>query len=109
MGAMIVLGALAAAGAAAAAVLGLIWFVFKLILLPIRLALGVVKFVVGLAAGLLGMVAMVALAPLLLVGVGGVALAAIVVAGLAVLLPLLPFLLIGALVWSFMKRPAVSA
>ncbi len=109
MGAVIVLGALAAAGVAAAAVLGLVWFLFKLIFLPIRLALGVVKFVVGIVAGLIGMVAMLALAPLLLIGVGGAAVVAIVVAGLAVLLPLLPFLLIGGLVWSFMKRPAVSA
>ena len=50
------------------------------------------------SAGAVGLASSRALARLLLV-----------VAGLAVLLPLLPFLLLGGLVWSFMKRPAVSA
>lgn len=109
MGAVIVLGALAAAGAATAGLFGLVWLAFKLIFLPVRLALGLVKFVLGAVAGLVGMLAMLALAPVLLLVVGGVFVAGLVVAGLAVLLPLLPFVLLGLLVWSFLKRPAVAA
>ncbi len=109
MGAVIVLGALAAAGAATAGLFGLVWLAFKLIFLPVRLALGLVKFVLGAVAGLVGMLAMLALAPVLLLVVGGVFVVGLVVAGLAVLLPLLPFVLLGLIVWSFLKRPAVAA
>ncbi|MEZ5417629.1 MAG: hypothetical protein R2708_09825 [Vicinamibacterales bacterium] len=99
------------AGAVVAGVFSLVWLLLKLIFLPVRLVLGLVKFALGAVAGLVGMVAMLALAPVLLVGVGGVLLVGLVVAGLAVLLPLVPFLLLGLLVWSFLKRPgpAVSA
>jgi hypothetical protein len=108
MGAVFVLGALAAA---VAGVFGLVWLVLKLVFLPVRLAFGLVKFVIGAVAGLLGMLAMLALAPVLLVIVGGTLLVGIVVAGLAVLLPLVPFVLLGLVIWSFLKRPgpAVSA
>ena len=88
---------------------GLVWLAFKLIFLPVRLALGLVKFVLGAVAGLVGMLAMLALAPVLLLVVGGVFVVGLVVAGLAVLLPLLPFVLLGLIVWSFLKRPAVAA
>jgi hypothetical protein len=108
MGAVIALGAVAA-GAAIIGLFGLVWLVLKLIFLPVRLALGLVKLVIGVVAGAVGMLAMLALAPLLLVGVGGALVVGLVVAGLAVLLPLVPFLLLGLVVWSFLKRPAVSA
>ena len=52
---------------------------------------------------------MLALAPVIAVAVGGAALVALVVAAVALLLPLLPFLLLGGLVWAFMRRPAAAA
>lgn len=109
MGALFAIGAMAAAGAVVMGVVGLVWFVLKLVFLPVRLVLGLVKLVLGLVGGLLGMFALLAAAPLLLLGLGGALVVGLVVAVLAVLLPLLPFLLLGVLVWSFMKRPAVAA
>lgn len=109
MGSVLVLGAIAMAGATVVGILGAIWLVLKLVFLPIRLALGAVKLVVGLVGGLLGMLALVALAPLLLIAVGGALVVGLGVAVLAVALPLLPFVLIGVLVWSFLKRPTVPA
>lgn len=108
MGALLALGAVVA-GAAVIGLAGFVWLVLKLIFLPIRLALGLVKIVVGVVAGLFGMVAMLALVPVLVVGAGGALVVGLVVAGLAVALPLLPFVLLGLVVWSFLKRPAVSA
>lgn len=109
MGTVLVLGGMAMVGATIVGILGAVWLVLKLVFLPIRLALGAVKLVVGLVGGLVGMVALVALAPLLIVAVGGALVVGLGVAFLAVALPLLPFLLIGVLVWSFLKRPAVAA
>ena len=71
MGALLALGAVAIGGAVVFGILGIVWFVLKLVFLPIRLALGLVKLVVGVVAGALGMLAMLALAPVLLVGIGG--------------------------------------
>jgi len=58
MGALLALGAVATAGAVVFGILGIVWFVLKLVFLPIRLALGLVKLVVGVVAGALGMLAM---------------------------------------------------
>ena len=69
--------------------------VLKLAFLPIRLAIGAVKLVAAMIAGLLGGIAMLALAPAVAVVVGGAAVVAVIVAVLALLLPLLPFLLLG--------------
>lgn len=109
MGALLALGAVATAGAVVFGILGLVWFALKLVFLPIRLALGLVKLVVGVVAGALGMLAMLALAPVLLLGVGGALVVGLVIAALAALLPLIPFILLGLVVWSFLKRPAVTA
>ena len=109
MGALLALGAVATAGAVVVGLFGVVWFVLKLVFLPIRLALGLVKLVVGVVAGALGMLAMLALAPAILVGVGGVIVVGLVIALLAALLPLVPFILLGLVVWSFLKRPAVTA
>jgi len=108
MEAVLALGAIAAA-AVVVGLIGIFWLVLKLIFLPVRLALGLVKFVFSLAAAAVGMIAMLALAPVVAVGVGGVMLVGVVVAALAVLLPLVPFLLLGLVVWSFLKRPAATA
>ena len=109
MGAVLALGALGVVGAAAVGVFGLVWLLLKLVFLPVRLAFGLVKFVVGVVAALFGTIAMLAIAPVIAVGVGGMLLVGLVVAALAVLLPLVPFLLLGLVVWSFMKRPAATA
>jgi len=109
MGALLALGAVAMAGAAVVSLVGFLWFVLKIVLLPVRLALGLVKMVVGAVAGLVGMLAMLALAPVLVVGVGGAIVVGLVVAAVAALLPLLPFILLGLVVWSFLKRPAPAA
>lgn len=109
MGALLALGAVAMAGAVVVGIFGFVWFILKLVFLPIRLALGLVKLVVGVVAGAFGMMAMLALAPLVVVGVGGVIVVGLVIAALAALLPLIPFILLGLVVWSFLKRPAVPA
>ena len=105
MAALFALVLLGIAGAVVVGLFAVAWLVLKLVFLPIRLAIGAVKLVVGLVAGLLGGIAMLALAPVLAVVVGGAALVAVVVAVLALLLPLLPFLLLGGLIWAFMRRP----
>lgn len=109
MGTLFAMGAVAFAAAAAVGIFGFVWLLLKLVFLPVRLALGLVKFVVGLIGGLLGMLVMLALAPVLLVVVGGAVVVGLGVAALAVFLPLLPFLLIGLVVWSFLKRPKAAA
>ncbi len=109
MGALLALGAVATAGAVVVGLFGVVWFVLKLVLLPIRLAFGLVKLVVGVVFGALGMLAMLALAPVLVVAVGGAIVVGLVIALLAALLPLVPFILLGLVVWSFLKRPAVAA
>lgn len=109
MGALLALGAVATAGAVVVGLFGVVWFVLKLVLLPIRLALGLVKLVVGAVFGALGMLAMLALTPVLVVAVGGAIVVGLVIALLAALLPLVPFILLGLVVWSFLKRPAVAA
>ncbi len=108
MGAVLALGAVAA-GAVAVGLAGVVWLLLKLIVLPIRLAFAVVKFVLGLAAMAVGTVLLLALAPVLVVGVGGVVVVALVAAALTVFLPLVPFALLGLLVWSLWKRPAALA
>jgi len=107
MGALLALGAIAA-GAAVIGLVGVFWLLLKLIFLPIRLVLGVVKLVFGLAAAAIGMVAMLVLAPVLAIGVGGVLVVGVIVAALAVLLPAVPFVLLGLVVWSFLKRPPAA-
>ncbi len=107
MGALLALGTIAV-GATVVGVVGVFWLLLKLIFLPIRLVLGVVKFVVGMAAAAVGLVAVLALAPVLAVGVGGVLVVGLIVAALAVLLPLIPFVLLGLIVWSFLKRPPAA-
>jgi hypothetical protein len=109
MGALLALGAVATAGAVVVGLFGVVWFVLKLVLLPIRLAFGLVKLVMGVVFGALGMLAMLALAPVLVVAVGGAIAVGLVIALLAALLPLVPFILLGLVVWSFLKRPAVAA
>jgi hypothetical protein len=109
MATLFALAALGTVGAALVAVLGLVWFVLKIVLLPVRLAFAAVKIVLGLTFGLLGGLAMLVLAPVAAVVVGGAALVAVVVAAAALLLPLLPFLLIGGIVWALTRRPAAAA
>lgn len=97
------------AGAVFMGVLGLLWLTLKLIFLPVRLVLGAIKLVIGLVVGVLGTIAMLVLAPILAIGIGGIAIVAVAVAAVGMLLPLLPFLLLGLVVWAFMKRPAAVA
>jgi len=109
MAALFALVMLGIAGAVVFGLFALAWLVLKLVFLPIRLAIGAVKLVASMVAGLLGGIAMLALAPVLAVVVGGAAVVAVIVAVLALLLPLLPFLLLGGLVWAFMRRPVAAA
>ena len=67
MGAILALGAVALAGAVMVGIVGVAWFLLKLVFLPVRLALGLVKLVAGLVVGTLSMVATLVLAPVLLV------------------------------------------
>ena len=97
MAALFALVMLGIAGAVVFGLFALAWLVLKLVFLPIRLAIGAVKLVASMVAGLLGGIAMLALAPVFAVVVGGAAVVAVIVAVLALLLPLLPFLLLGGI------------
>jgi hypothetical protein len=112
MASLFALVMLGIAGAVVFGLFALAWLaielVLKLVFLPIRLAIGAVKLVAAMIAGLLGGIAMLALAPVLAVVVGGAAVVAVIVAVLALILPLLPFLLLGGLVWAFIRRPSMA-
>jgi hypothetical protein len=58
----------------------------------------------GLVTGALGLAAGAALLPILLVVGGVVALVGLFAAIIAVLIPAIPFLLLGLVVWAFMRR-----
>ena len=82
------------------------WLVLKLVFLPIRLAFRAVKLVAATVAGLLGGIAMLALAPVLAVVVGGAAVVAVMSPCWRCSSRCLPFLLLGGLIWAFMRRPS---
>ena len=104
-------------GLALAAIMGVVAFALKLVLwtvfLPIRILFKVVFKVlmipIWLALGAVGFAASAAALPILLVVVAGVAVVGVIGALLALLLPAIPFVLLGLMIWAIMrKRPAVA-
>lgn len=101
------------AATAVVAALTVVWLVLKIvawtILLPFRLLFRILMIPVWLALGVVGLGAGAVLLPLLLVAVGALVLVGAVTALLALFLPLMPFVLVGLLVWAFVRRrPAVA-
>jgi hypothetical protein len=109
MGKMIELIALAGlliAGLAVFSLVGVVFFVFKIVLwavfLPFRLLFKLLWIPIGLIGGLFSLVAGAAILPILLV-VG------LVVGLLALVVPMIPFILLGLMVWAFMRKQPVAA
>ena len=105
---MIAFAGILAAGLAVAFVFGLIFFVLKLVFwavfLPFRLLFKLLWIPFGLVTGAVGLAAGAALLPILLVVGGVVAVIGLFAAIIAVLIPAIPFLLLGLVVWAFMRR-----
>jgi hypothetical protein len=109
MGKMIELIALAGlliAGLAVFSLVGVVFFVFKIVLwavfLPFLLLFKLLWIPIGLIGGLFSLVAGAAILPILLV-VG------LVVGLLALVVPMIPFILLGLMVWAFMRKQPVAA
>ena len=108
---LIALAGLVIAGLAVFAVVGVVFFVLKLlfwtIFLPFRLLMKLLWLPVGLAMGALGLAAGAAVLPILLVVGLAVAVLGAIAAILALLVPAIPFILLGFVVWAIVKaRPA---
>lgn len=109
----IVLTGLVMVGVAAAAIIGFVFALLKLVLclviLPFKILFKILMIPVWLVLGGLGLVAGVVAAPLLAVAVGGVVVLGLLAALAALLLPAIPFVLLGLLLWAiFSRRPAVA-
>jgi hypothetical protein len=100
-----------------AAVFGLVFLVLKIALwavfLPIRILFKVffkvLMIPVLLTLGALGLAASAAALPILLIIGAGVVVMGVVAAIVALLLPAIPFILLGLMVWAFMRRRPVAA
>lgn len=103
---LIALAGLCIAGLAVFSLVGVVFFVFKIVLwavfLPFRLLFKLLWIPIGLIGGLFSLVAGAAILPILLV-VG------LVVGLLALVVPMIPFILLGLMIWAFMRtRPAAA-
>ena len=105
---MIAFAGILAAGLAMAFVLGLIFFVLKLVMwtvfLPFRILSKLLWIPFGLVTGAIGLAAGAALLPILLLVGGVVALVGLGAAVFALRIPAIPFVLLGLVVWAFMRR-----
>jgi hypothetical protein len=110
---LLALATLAVVAAGALALVGVIALVLKLVfwvvLLPFRLFFKAAGFALGALFGGLGLLAGVVVVPLLLLVVAGAVVAAIVSALVALLIPAVPFVLLGLLVWSLVRKPAPAS
>ena len=102
------------AGLAVMSVVGVVFLVIKVVFwavfLPFRLLFKLLWIPVGLVMGALSLSASAAILPILLVVGGAVAVISILAAILSLLVPAIPFLLLGLVIWAFMKkRPTVVA
>ncbi|MEO8681186.1 MAG: hypothetical protein ABI665_19205 [Vicinamibacterales bacterium] len=99
-----------------AAVFGLVFLVLKVVLwtvfLPIRILFKVffkvLMIPVWLAMGAVGLVASAAALPILLTVGAGIMVLGLLAAVLALLLPAIPFILLGLAVWAVMRRRPVA-
>jgi hypothetical protein len=107
------LAMLAVVAAGAIALVGVVVLVLKavlwLVLLPFRILFKVAAFGVGALFGGVGLLFGVVLVPLLLLAVAGVVVAAIVSALVALTIPAIPFVLLGLLIWSLVRKPAPAS
>ena len=110
---LIALAGLFIGGFALFAVFGLIFLIFKVVLwavfFPIRLLMKLLWIPFALIGGLVSLVAGAALLPVLVIGALLVAAIAAVGAVLALLIPALPFILLGFVIWSYMRTRPVTA
>lgn len=110
---LLALAGLVVAGLAVAAVIGLVFFVLKVVfwvvLFPFRILFKILMIPVWLTLGAIGLAAGAALLPLLLVVVAGVVVVGLIAAALAVLLPAIPFVLLGLAIWAIVRRRPVVA
>ena len=94
-------------GFAVMAVFGAIFLVLRIVfwavLFPVRLVLKLLWLPFALVGGALSLVAGAAVLGLIVVVVGAIA------AALAFLIPLTPFVLLGLMIWAFMKRRPATA
>lgn len=110
---LIALAGLLIAGIAVFAVIGMVFFVLKIVLwavfFPIRLLFKLMWIPFGLIGGLFSLAAGVTILPIVLsVGLVVAAVAAIA-ALLTMLIPAIPFVLLGLMVWAFMRpRPVMQ-
>jgi len=109
---LIALAGLLVAGVACAMVIGFVFFVFKVLLwtvfLPFRLLFKLLWIPVGLVTGAVGLAASAAVLPILLMVGGMIALIALVASIVAVLIPAIPFVLLGLVIWAFVRRQPVT-
>ncbi|MGE3275283.1 MAG: hypothetical protein AB7O67_09240 [Vicinamibacterales bacterium] len=110
---LFVLGMLAVGGLAIAAVVGVTLFLVKLlvwtVLLPIRILFKLLWIPIGLALGAVGLAAGAVALPVVLLVLGGIAVVGLVIALLGLVLPLVPFLLLGLFIWTMVKKRPVAA
>lgn len=104
---------LAMAGLAVAAIIGFVLFLIKfaicLVLLPIKILFKLLWIPVGLALGAFGLLAGAVALPFVLLFLGVVAVIALGIMLLGLALPAIPFVLLGLLIWAmFRKRPVVA-
>ena len=110
---LIALAGLFIAGLAVMAVVGVIFLVFKIVLfavfLPFRLLFKLMWVPFGLIGGAFSLLAGVAILPILLIIGVAVAVIGAIAALLALVVPMIPFILLGLMIWAFMrKRPATA-
>ena len=106
-------GLLAAAGLAFFSLIGLVFFIIRMafwtVLLPLRILFKVMMIPVGLALGAVGLAAGAAAIPILLVVVTAVVVVGAIATLLALLVPAIPFVLLGLAIWALVrKRPATA-
>jgi hypothetical protein len=110
---LIALAGLLIAGLAVFSVVGVVFFVFKIALwavfLPFRLLFKLLWIPVGLIGGLFSLAAGAAVLPILLVVGLVVAVVGAIAAFLALLVPMIPFILLGLMIWAFMRKRPVAA
>jgi hypothetical protein len=108
---LVALAGLLIAGFAVFAVFGMVFIVLKIALwavfFPIRLLFKLLWIPFGLIGGLFSFAAGITLLPILLTVGFVVAVVAAIAALLALLVPAIPFVLLGLMIWAFMRqRPA---
>ena len=100
-------------GLAVMAVVGVVFLVLKIVLfavfLPFRLLFKLLWIPIGLVGGFFSLAAGAAIIPIMLTVGVAVAIIGAIAALLALLVPAIPFLLLGLMVWAFLRRRPAAA